>query len=529
MLTLDLDPAAPPGAEHLAILAEVARIATADLALRPLLQRIADTLADRFGWDLVGLVRIEAEQGRFVCEAISTRLPADIHVGYRRELGSGIVGQVAMTGKPMVIDDVRRHPSFVQILQGVQSEICLPIRHRGEVVGILNVESLRLAEFRGRLPLLEAIADQVAGAIANARLYEELSLRVAAFEVINHVTRLATRTGNVEGCLRSIAEYVRERFDLPVAAVVVSDEKRREWAHRAIASRTPGLESSRTYWPTTMGILGRAIRTSEPQLVLDVAADPDYISVHGDVAAELVVPLRFREEILGAILFEAADASFFRPDTVKLFETLADQIAGAIELLVVNERLADSQRQLAATADRLAAVNGELLRLTLTDGLTGVANRRCFEDRLTEEWRRAQRMGVPVSVALLDVDHFKAYNDHFGHPAGDDCLCQVAQILARGLGRAGELVARWGGEEFAAILPGSDAPAALRNLERVRRRLEAAAIPHPTSATGPVVTLSAGVATEIPELRKSPEVLLERADQALYRAKRNGRNRTEEG
>lgn len=529
MSTATCTPVAPNGAEHLAILAEVARIATADLALRPLLQRITDTLADRFGWDLVSLVRVDRDQGWFVCEALTTDLPSEIHVGYRRELGSGIVGHVAASGEPLVIDDASNHPDFVETLAGVQSEICVPIKHRGEMVGLLNVESLRLAEFRGQLPLLEAIADQIAGAIANARLYEELRLRVTAFEVLNHVTRLATRPGDIQACLDGIARYVRERFDLSVAAVVVSDERQREWEHRAIATRDPAAVIPRSYWPIAAGVAGRAIRTGEPQLVLDVTADPDYFGVHGDVAAELVVPLRFREEILGAILYEADDATLLRPDTVKLFETLADQIAGAIELLVVNRRLADSQRQLAATADRLASVNGELLRLTLTDGLTGVANRRCFEDRLTEEWRRAQRMGIPVTLALLDVDHFKAYNDHFGHPAGDDCLRQVAQILARGLGRAGELVARWGGEEFAAILPGSEAAVAERNLERVRRRLEAAKIPHPTSPTAPWVTLSAGAATDVPELRRSPETLLERADQALYRAKRNGRNRTEVG
>jgi diguanylate cyclase (GGDEF)-like protein len=526
MLETPALPAPPSSTEDLAALVEVARIASADLELRPMLQRIADTLAQRFGWELVCLVQVDLPSGEFVCEALTTSLPTAVHVGYRRELGSGVVGTVATTGLPLLIDDARSYPEFIHTFAGAQSEICVPIVHRGELVGILNAESRRLAEFHGQLPLVQAIADQIAGAIGNARLYDEISRRAAAFEALTEVSRLATRPGDMEGGLADIADYLQRRFDLTLAAVVVSDEKGREWEHRAFASRTPAA-SPRVFWPTSAGVVGRAIRTGQAQLVLDVKQDPDYFGIHPEVVAELVVPLRFREQILGALLYASDSPALFHPDTVRLFEALADHVAGAIELAVVNQRLAESERQLAATAERLAAVNGQLLRLTLTDGLTGAANRRCFEDRLADEWRRAQRMGLPVSLALIDIDHFKAYNDHFGHPAGDACLRQVAQILSRGLGRAGELVARWGGEEFAAILPGSAAEVAERNVERVRRRVEAAKIPHPTSPTGPYVTVSAGVVTEIPERRRPPERLLERADQALYRAKGNGRNRTE--
>ncbi|HXU47305.1 MAG TPA: sensor domain-containing diguanylate cyclase, partial [Thermoanaerobaculia bacterium] len=452
-------PGSPFEAEHLDALAEVARLASEDLALRPMLQRITDSLAARFGWEHVGLVRVDLEQGRFVCEALTTHLPTEIYVGYSRELGSGVVGQVAATGEPVLIDDARSAENFVQTLPGVLSEICVPIQHRGEVVGILNVESLELATFRGRLPLLQAIARQLAGAIASARLYEEVTLRAAAFEVLSEVPRLATGAGNLETRLGRVTDYLQKRFDLKLVAVVVSDEEGREWQHRAIATRSSsGLESVPTpqdRWPIGKGVIGRAIRLGEPQLVLDVSRDPDYFGSRGEIEAELAVPLRFSERILGALNYEADSAALFQPETVQLFVALADQIAGAIELAVVNRRLENSQSQIIAIADRLAKANRKLRRLTRIDGLTGVANRRCFEEQLELEWRRARRTGTPLSLALIDVDHFKAYNDSFGHLQGDECLRTLARILTRGIGRAGELVARWGGEEFASILPGS--------------------------------------------------------------------------
>lgn len=154
-------------------LAEIARIATEGLTLRPMLQRITDAIAQRFGAELVALVRVDRDPPRFECEALTSRVETLIHVGYSRALGSGVVGEVAATGRPILLDDVGAYPNYVETLPGARSEICLPIQHRGRVVAILNLESPRPAAFHGMLPLFEALADQVAGAIASARLFEE--------------------------------------------------------------------------------------------------------------------------------------------------------------------------------------------------------------------------------------------------------------------------------------------------------------------------------------------------------------------
>lgn len=171
----------------------------------------------------------------------------------------------------------------------------------------------------------------------------------------------------------------------------------------------------------------------------------------------------------------------------------------------------------------LAEANAKLERLSNTDGLTGIANRRSFDSALAQEWNRGQRAESALSVILLDVDHFKHYNDHYGHQAGDECLKDLGRTLSRAERRAGRLVARYGGEEFVLLLPGADAVEALETARRIQRAVWAMELPHAQSHTG-FLTVSLGVATTVPTRRNTPEELVSQADQALYQAKRLGRN-----
>lgn len=161
----------------------------------------------------------------------------------------------------------------------------------------------------------------------------------------------------------------------------------------------------------------------------------------------------------------------------------------------------------------------------LLDGLTNIPNRRRFDQSLETEWRRAQRSGLPLSVLMFDIDHFKAYNDALGHRAGDDCLIRVAMLLCESLERPGDLLARYGGEEFVALLPETDAEGAARIAERCRLQIEAERIPHPDSTTAGWVTVSIGVGTLLPQGEEGARALVEQADARLYRAKAVGRNR----
>ncbi|MEZ7912272.1 MAG: diguanylate cyclase [Propionivibrio sp.] len=176
--------------------------------------------------------------------------------------------------------------------------------------------------------------------------------------------------------------------------------------------------------------------------------------------------------------------------------------------------------------EALETANRQLTELTVTDALTGLANRRHFDLALVEEWARAQRSGQPLALLMVDVDFFKPYNDHYGHQAGDDCLRRVAHFLRGAARRAGDLVARYGGEEFAVVAADTDLAAALSLAEAMRATVAAAAIPHAvTPVAGGTATVSIGVAVTVPKFGETPERLLLRADAALYLAKSQGRNR----
>jgi diguanylate cyclase (GGDEF)-like protein len=165
-----------------------------------------------------------------------------------------------------------------------------------------------------------------------------------------------------------------------------------------------------------------------------------------------------------------------------------------------------------------------LEQLTTQDHLTGISNRRRFDDSLAQEWQRAAREQTPLSLVAIDIDHFKAYNDHYGHPQGDQCLIRVARALATCVTRPTDLVARCGGEEFAGLLPSTDSAGAARLAGQMRAAIEAEGLEHARSPTHPHVTISLGVATVVPQAEESAQLLVDLADAALYEAKGAGRN-----
>jgi diguanylate cyclase (GGDEF)-like protein len=168
------------------------------------------------------------------------------------------------------------------------------------------------------------------------------------------------------------------------------------------------------------------------------------------------------------------------------------------------------------------AQNRLLQQLLSTDSLTGISNRRHFDHALTDEWRRCARARTPLSLLMIDVDHFKAYNDRCGHLQGDECLRRVAGLLTQAARRPGDLVARYGGEEFVCLLTDTNATGALLVAGRLQAAIDQARIPHPASPLGPHLTVSIGAATAHPPA-ESPEALVALADRLLYAAKERGR------
>ncbi|NDV13693.1 diguanylate cyclase domain-containing protein [Crenobacter caeni] len=205
--------------------------------------------------------------------------------------------------------------------------------------------------------------------------------------------------------------------------------------------------------------------------------------------------------------------------------TAGDEVYPLQSLAERNQLL---ESEVAARTAELEEANRQLAALSQTDGLTHIANRRLFDTRLAEEWQRACRHAQPLTLAMVDVDYFKHYNDSYGHLAGDQALQALARLLAAHARRSGELAARYGGEEFALLLPGSS----LKQAQAIGRDfladLDALALPHAGIPLG-ILTASVGVASLVPGPDNTPAMLIEQADAALYRAKQRGRHRVEAG
>jgi diguanylate cyclase (GGDEF)-like protein len=196
-----------------------------------------------------------------------------------------------------------------------------------------------------------------------------------------------------------------------------------------------------------------------------------------------------------------------------------------LQLREQNELLKQEVRDRLAAEAALQSANRELQRLANLDGLTQVANRRRFDEYLAQEWRRLSREQSPLSLILCDVDLFKRYNDTYGHQAGDDCLRSIAHVLQVAATRPADVVARYGGEEFAIILPNTPLEGAVKIAEEVQAGIKQLQLEHRGSHISPFVTLSLGVASLVPSLGLASAMLIAAADQALYQAKAEGRDR----
>ena len=254
------------------------------------------------------------------------------------------------------------------------------------------------------------------------------------------------------------------------------------------------------------------------QLIHDLRKSPVYKEIPIIVMSE-----GNRSEAMSSAFAYGANDFISKP--VNITELKA-RVRSGMRLKFEMERRKARERELIEVTNQLTDLNELLTNLSLIDSLTGIPNRRCFDDTLAQEWRRAARHGGDLTLMMLDVDHFKMYNDTYGHQKGDSCLQDVATAIGKQLRRPGDIVARYGGEEFAIILPNTGAAQTESLLKAVKSALAALKIEHKSSPTAAFVTVSIGVASQTPDQALSePADLIELADQALYQAKELGRNR----
>ena len=326
---------------------------------------------------------------------------------------------------------------------------------------------------------------------------------------------------------------------------------RRVGVWQGIAEVGNFIESSEqiTFAPG-MGLPGAVWKSGHPQWMTDLVKDSNFVRSHLATQVGLrsgfAFPIHASGQVVGVMTFFCQEEQPPDQELLQMMAAAGSQLGEFVKRKYAEKELQEAEASIRILYEQekrqseelqeknlaleqakleLEAANRELQRIASVDGLTKIANRRCFDKTLEVEWQQMNREKQPLSLILCDLDFFKLYNDNCGHQGGDECLKQVAEILERNAQRAGDLAARYGGEEFAVILPRTDASGALRVAESIRSDLKAAAIYHPGSKVSKFVTLSMGVASAVAGDRLSVEEIIGEADRSLYRAKLEGRDR----
>jgi len=306
----------------------------------------------------------------------------------------------------------------------------------------------------------------------------------------------------------SIAATLKKHLKVNEFALMAFDEKGEELQVKAAFGFKNPEAVSRMVFRAGEGISGLAAQTGKKIYIKDTSEEGRFLNYKGERSSDpssfLSIPLLYKDEVLGVINFGRAGVSSFTFQDVKMLSLTAGQIS----LAIANARLYTRTRE-----------------LTVKDELTGINNRRHFQNMLQMEWKRAIRFHRPLSLIMIDVDHFKDYNDAFGHLQGDQVLRQIGGILRRNL-REVDTVARFGGEEFVLLLPDTDKRGAIAVAEKVRLLVEGHSFVTEERKETKSISISAGVAT-YPDDVEEMDNLIDHADIALYRAKERGRNRIE--
>jgi diguanylate cyclase (GGDEF)-like protein len=330
-------------------------------------------------------------------------------------------------------------------------------------------------------------------------------------EILAQVSHEALQGETLEAVLQAIVDCVTRRLPVAIASIILLDDDGTHFVQEVWSGRLELALPGELPWPVTVGAAGRCVRSGEPQLIENVAADADYVPGNREVCAEYIVPIRHRGRLHGVLNLESNRGDFFVAEVRAVIDAIADQIAGAIHL--------------ARVVRELEHANRKLEQLSMSDGLTGIANRRCFDQRLVREWQRHVDERRPLALLLVDVDCFKALNDASGHLYGDECLRELALLCSAAVRGDEDLVARYGGEEIAILLPHCGRDEAARLAERLRVEVLARAMAHADSPVADNVTVSIGISALNPVASQSPQALIEASDRALYTAKQLGRNR----
>lgn len=422
---------------------------------------------------------------------------SNLDVGYRIPLGKGLTGSAAQLKRPIYVPDVSKDPRYLNRVAETRSEVAIPLMVRDEVVGVLDFQSEQLNYFDAEMiDLLTLFSTQASLALENARLYSLERRRAEQLEAINAVARQTTAVLELPDLLGVVCNLVLDWFHVDHVAVLLAES---DSLHvDAYEGRLTPIISMGAQLPPGIGLAWRALDKGRSVLENNVNRAPGYIAGFAETKSEVCVPLIFFGQKLGVLALDSAQPDAFDEDDIQPLESVADICAAAIQ----NVHNFANMKQLA-----------------YIDGLTGIHNRRFFEMRVLEELERASRFQGRMSVIMIDIDNFKRVNDEFGHLLGDEVLRAVSSMMKQQL-RKSDVFCRYGGEEFAIILPEIGVEGALHVADKLRRQIGS----HHFPGVPRSVTISCGVA-EYPAHGITRDEVVAASDTALYAAKQAGRDK----
>jgi diguanylate cyclase (GGDEF)-like protein len=447
-----------------------------------------------------------------LCDPAGLRVAAEAgfassYFGQAVSVDTGVVGWVVTHRQSVLIADVSQDPRYFAVDPRTQSELAAPLLLRDDCLGVISVESARLGAFDDDdREMLEALAARAAAAIHNARLHASAHVQRQLAETLRDITLSLSVELNPDAILDVLLDHAARVVPYDTGCIMQLDPRERRLRmvrHRGyerygVAAEVAAFDAPLDAIPN----LARLASAFTPAVVADTRTDAEW--VQGPVAAHIGswagAPIVARGALLGILSLDKVEPGFYTPELAGRLAALA----AAAGLAWENARLYAEQQQLA-----------------LTDGLTGIANRRSFDQVLAREMSRALRFDRPLGLILLDLDDFKHFNDSYGHPAGDEMLRSLAMLLMQSV-RVMDTAARYGGEEFAVVLPEAAVEETCQAAERLRVAI--AQLPFPVAWPAAGLTVSAGVAVAPAHGRHADE-LVRAADTALYAAKRAGKNR----
>ena len=410
-------------------------------------------------------------------------------------VGEGTVGAAAKQKRIMSFTHIGRDTKPSPAIASMHAEVAVPLMVAEEVIGVLDCQSNQPNAFTPTaIEQMKMFCSPAALAIKNAQRFAREQRRRAQLEAVNAVAR--ETSFDLDQLLDRLCEVILHNFPADQVSIVWYDEGYLTVAHfrgKLTSVVVPGARL-----PEDSGLCARALATGAPVLDNQVRDNSGYIAGFEETHSEVCLPLISFSEPLGALVLDSAKADAFDPEEIHAMQAAADVCATAIQ----NARHFERARNLANV-----------------DGLTGIYNRRYFEQRILEELERSLRYNGSLSLLMIDIDNFKKLNDEFGHLLGDEVLRQVSSIFEQHL-RKLDVVCRYGGEEFAILVPETHGNRATAVAEKLRKIIESwnfPGVPRP-------VTISIGVA-EFPSDGRTRDELMKAADDALYSAKQQGRNR----